>query len=52
MTANNSNCYLLCLKKLVLQCSNNYRHSINKKHINADYCVLTKKTDASSKFPN
>ena len=30
------------MNNLVDQCNNIYQHSINKKHINADYSTLTK----------
>ena len=43
MTANDSKPYLPYLNKLVDQYNSTYHHSINKKHINADYSALTEK---------
>ena len=41
MTANDSESYLPYLNKLVDEYNNTYRHSINKKPINADYSALS-----------
>ena len=49
MTANDNKSYLPCLNKLVDQYNNTYHHSINKKRINADYSVLTKKIETNPK---
>ena len=43
MTANDNKYYLRYLNKLVDQYNNTYRHSINKKLINAYYSALTGK---------
>ena len=51
MTANDRKSYLSYLNKLVDQYSNNYRHSINKKPINADYFALTEKIETNPKSP-
>ena len=51
MTANDSESYLSDLNKLVDQYNNTYHHSINKKPINSDYSVLTKKIETNSKAP-
>ena len=49
MTANNSKSCLAYLNKLEDQYNNTYHHSINKKPNNADYSVLTEKTETNSK---
>ena len=49
MTANDNKSYLPCLNKLVDQYNNTYHHYINKKRINADYSVLTKKIETNPK---
>ena len=52
MTANDIKSYLsLNLNKLVDQCNNTYRHSINKEPINADYFALTGKIETIPKAP-
>ena len=49
MTANNSKSYLSYLNILVNQYNNNYRHSIGKKLVNAEYSVLTEKIETNPK---
>ena len=51
MTANDSKSYLPYLIKLVDQYNNTYRHSINKKAIDADYSALTKNIETNPKAP-
>ena len=51
MAANDSKSYFHYLNKLVDQYNNTYHHSINKKPINADYSVLTKKNETNHKAP-
>ena len=40
-----------CLDKLVDQCNNNYRHSVNKNPINAYYSALTEKIKTNPRVP-
>ena len=49
MTANDSKSYFLYLNKLVDQHNNTFRHSINKKSSNVDYCALTEKIETNPK---
>ena len=49
MAANDSKSYLSYLNKLVGQYNNTDHHSVGKKPINADYLILTKKTEANPK---
>ena len=49
MATNDSKSYLPYLIKLVDQYNNAYHHSIDKKPINADYAVLTKKIETNLK---
>ena len=49
MTANDRKSYLPYLNKLVDQYNNNYHHSINKKHINANYSAFTEKIETNPK---
>ena len=50
-TANDNKFYLIHLNKLVDQYSNTYRHSVNKKLINADYSAFTEKIETNHKAP-
>ena len=47
MTAKDSKSYLRYLNKLVDQYKNNYRYSVNKKPINADYPALTQNIESN-----
>ena len=49
MRANNSKFYLGFLNKLVDEYNNFYRHSIDKKPINADYSAFTEEIESSHK---
>ena len=49
MATNDSKSYLPYFIKLVDQYNNAYHHSIDKKPINADYAVLTKKIETNLK---
>ena len=51
MTANDSKSYLPYLIKLVAQYNNTYHHSVGKKPINADYSILTEKTETNHEAP-
>ena len=51
MTANDSKYYLSYLIKLVDQYNNTYHHSVGKKPINADYSILTEKTETNHEAP-
>ena len=51
MKTNDRKSYLSYLNKLVDQYNNTYHHSINKKAINADYCVFTEKIETNPKDP-
>ena len=51
MTDNDSKFYLPQLNKLVDQYNNTYHHSINKKHINADYSASTENIETNPKAP-
>ena len=51
MAVDDSKSYFHYLNKLVDQYNNTYHHSINKKPINADYSVLTKKIETNHKAP-
>ena len=52
MTANDSKSSLGYFNKLVDQYNNTYHHSNNKKPINANYSVLTKKLSTILEFLN
>ena len=52
MTANDNKSHLPYLNKLVDRYDNTYHHSINKKPINSDYSVLTKKLRSILKLLN
>ena len=51
MIANDSKSYLPYLNKLVDDYNNTYKHSINKKPINADYSALTEDIESNPKAP-
>ena len=51
MTATDSNFYLPYFNKFIDQYNNTYRHSINKKPVNADYSALTEKIQTNPKAP-
>ena len=49
MTANDTKSYLPYLNRLVDQYNNTYHHSVNKKHISADYSALTENIEIDPK---
>ena len=51
MTSNDSKSYFSYLNKLVYQYNNTYRHSIDKKPINADYSASTENIESNLKGP-
>ena len=51
MTANNSKSYLSYFNKVVHEYNDTYHHYINKKPINIDYSVLTKKIETNPEAP-
>ena len=51
MITKDSKSYLSYLNKLVDQYNYTYHHSIEKKPINADYSILTKKIETNPKAP-
>ena len=51
MTANDSKSSLPYLNKLVDQYNNTHHYSIGKKTVNADYSVLTEKSETNPKAP-
>ena len=51
MTANDSKSSLPYLNKLVDQYNNTHHYSIGKKTVNADYYVLTEKSETNPKAP-
>ena len=51
ITANDSKSYLPYLNKLIDEYNKTSHHSINKRHINADYSAFTEKSETNSKTP-